>query len=74
MKTIYWKKIDVWCKYPFQQEIDYRYIEFYSSKKCSHKHKYEFTCDSQIVGNERVKFVAKQLNLSPKNIKLVKIN
>lgn len=31
--TIYYRVIEVWCKYPFHQEIDYRYCEFSYSKK-----------------------------------------
>lgn len=32
MKTIFYKVVDIWCKYPFQQEIDYRYVEFYEKR------------------------------------------
>ena len=73
MKTIYWKKIDVWCEYPFNQEIDYRYIEFHSKKRTNYKTKYPFTCDSQLVNQDRINFVAKQLGLNPKTIKLKKL-
>ena len=74
MKTIYWKKIDVWGEFPFNQEIDYRYIEFSPSKKSFSKQKYNFTCDSQVVNEDRLNFVAEHLKIDPKNIKLIKIN
>ncbi|RBW62909.1 hypothetical protein DS884_00935 [Tenacibaculum sp. E3R01] len=72
MKAIYWKKIEVWCKYPFQHEIDYRYIEFHSKKRHNYKTKLSFHCASTVVGKNRVSFVANELGLNPKNVKLVK--
>lgn len=30
---IYYKVTEVWCEYPFQSEIDYRYCTFPFSKK-----------------------------------------
>ena len=30
---IYYKVTEVWCEYPFQSEIDYRYCTFSFSKK-----------------------------------------
>lgn len=73
MTNVYWRKIDVWCEYPFQQEISHRYIEFYSKKRNNYKNKHPFTCDSQIVNKDRVNFVAKKLGINPKNIKLIKL-
>ena len=52
MKNIYWIKIDVWCKHPFQDEIDYRYIEFHNKVRHNHKTKLDFTCDSLIVNGD----------------------
>ena len=71
MKTIYWIKIDVWCKYPFQNEIDYRYIEFHTSVRHSHKTKLNFTCDSSIVQEKRFDYVAEKLGT--RNFKLISI-
>lgn len=31
--TIYYRVVEVWCDYPFHQEIDYRYCEFSYSKR-----------------------------------------
>jgi len=33
MKTIYYKLITVWHKYPWQTEVNYRYVEFYDKVK-----------------------------------------
>lgn len=73
MKNIYWNKVDVWCKYPFQHEIDYRYIEFYTTVKASYKTKLPFTCDSSVVNQERVNFVAEKLGINPSKINLISI-
>jgi len=71
MKTIYWIKKEAWCKYPFQNEIDYRYIEFYTTVKENYKTKLDFTCNSDVVGQERFDFVAEKLGT--RNFKLVSI-
>lgn len=74
MKNIYWRKVDVWCKYPFQQEIDHRYIEFYTTLKASYKTKLPFTCDSSVVNKKRINFVAENLGINPNEINLISIN
>lgn len=77
MKTIYWIKIEVWCAYPFQDEIDRRYIEFHTKVRHNHKTRLDFTCDSSVVGEERLDFVVGKLNetmnISKKNVRLVSI-
>lgn len=73
IKNIYWIKKEIWCAYPFNQEIDRRYIEFYTKAKYGYKNKLPFTCDSLIINKERVEFVAKELGMNPKNIKLISI-
>ena len=71
MKTIYWIKKEVWCEYPFQNEIEYRYIEFHTNIRHNNKTKLEFQCNSDIIGEDRFNFVAKKLGT--KNFKLVSI-
>ncbi len=73
MITIYWKKVEVWCEHPFNQEIDYRYIKFSPSRKKFEKKAFDFTCDPQLVGHDRTKFVAEQLNKSVKKIYLMRV-
>lgn len=73
MINVYWKKVEVWCKYPFQQEIDHRYIEFHSKKRSNYKTKHPFTCSSQVVNQDRRRFVAKELGVKSKTIKLIKL-
>jgi len=73
MKNIYWIKKEVWCKFPFQDEIDHRYIEFYTKVRHNYKNKLPFTCDSSVVNDDRLNFVAQQLNMNPKHIKLISI-
>ena len=71
MKTIFWIKKEVWCKYPFQDEIDHRYIEFHTKARHNHKTKLDFTCESSVIGDERFDFVAKKLGT--RNFKLISI-
>jgi hypothetical protein len=71
MKQIFWIKKEVWCKYPFQNEIAYMYIEFHTKVRHNHKTKLDFTCDSSVIGNDRFDFVAEKLGTE--NFKLVSI-
>lgn len=72
MKTIWWIKKEEWCKYPFQDEIERRYIEFYTTVKTSYKTKLPFECDSKVVNQDRFDFVAEKLGT--KNFKLASIS
>jgi len=47
--TVYYRVIEVWCKYPFHQEIDYRYCVFslFSNYKTFDKNLLDFRMDSQ---------------------------
>lgn len=66
---IYYKVIEVWCDYPFQDTIDYRYCNF------SYKEK-PFECiglkiDSKTSIKEKESFLKKELGF--KKIKVVKL-
>lgn len=67
--NIYYKKETVFCKYPFQTEVDYRYVSYSKSKK-----KWvEFAkSDVTLTMSERVIFIANKLNLTSNQIKLIK--
>ena len=68
--TIYYRIIDVWCKYPFQDTIDYRYCEFSYSKK-RFKGIENLKIDSQTSIKEKEDYLKKELNL--KNVIVKKI-
>lgn len=68
--TIYYRIIDVWCKYPFQDTIDYRYCEFSYSKK-RFKSIENLKIDSQTSIKEKEDYLKKELNL--KNVIVKKI-
>jgi hypothetical protein len=33
IRKIYYKVTEVWCEYPFQSEVDYRFCMFFQKKK-----------------------------------------
>jgi hypothetical protein len=68
--TIYYKTFEVWCDYPFQDMIDYRYCEFsYSKRKFKKIDGLNF--DSNTSLEEKINHLKKELNL--KNVSLIKI-
>lgn len=68
---IFYKIIEVWCKYPFQQEIDYRYCEFSYSKKTFRKIKgLKLRSDTSI--HEKETYLKKELNLKKLTVQKVK--
>lgn len=70
MTNVYWKTIEVWCKYPFQQEIERRYIEYSTSKKKFYKNVF-LESDNQLTMIEREKLVKEKLKV--KSVKLIRI-
>lgn len=69
---IYYKVIEVWCKYPFHTEIDYRCCVFSTSKKKFEKNKIpDFKMDSNTTIEE--KRVALEKALGKKVLKVEKI-
>jgi len=67
---IYYRVIEVWCKFPFQGEIDHRYCEFsYSKRKFKKIEGLTFNSDTQLT--EKEEYLKKELNL--KRVALQKI-
>ena len=59
---IYYKVIEVWCDYPFQHEIDYRYCVFSYSKK-KFKKIPDIIMDSKTSIKEKEDYLKMKLNL-----------
>lgn len=68
---IYYKVIEVWCKYPFQAEIDYRYCVFSYSKK-KFKQIPDLIMDSTTSIKEKEEYLKLSLNL--KKVEVIKLN
>lgn len=67
---IYYRVIEVWCEYPFQDIIDHRYCEFsYSKRKFKRIEGLTFDSDTQLI--EKEEYLKKELNL--KRVALQKI-
>lgn len=64
---IYYKVTEVWCKYPFQNEIDYRYCTFSFSKK-KFKQITDLIIDSTTSIKEKEEYLKLKLNLNKVNI------
>ena len=60
--TIYYKVIEVWCDYPFHQEIDYRYCIFSYSKR-KFKIIENLQMDSKTSIQEKEDYLKEKLNL-----------
>lgn len=68
---IYYKVFEVWCKYPFNQEIESRTCVFSISKKNFKSGEIDFTMDSNTSISEKKEALEKFLNR--KNITVEKI-
>lgn len=68
---IYYKVIEVWWKYPFQSEIEYRYCVFSYSKR-KFKEIPNLTMDSTTSIKEKEEFL--KSNLSLKKVEVIKLN
>jgi hypothetical protein len=67
---VFYKVIEVWCDYPFQTEIDYRYCVFSFSKK-KFKEVEGLTMKSNTSIKEKEDFLKEKLNI--KKINVVKL-
>jgi hypothetical protein len=67
---VFYKVIEVWCDYPFQTEIDYRYCVFSFSKK-KFKEVKGLTMKSNTSIKEKEDFLKEKLNI--KKINVVKL-
>lgn len=73
---IFYKTITVFCKYPFQTEVDYKYVEFYKKTKRKGSKRYvkieNLVFDSDTTTNEKIEFLKEALD--QKEITLTKLN
>jgi hypothetical protein len=70
--NIYYKKHTVFCKYPFHQEVDYRYVEYSRSKKNFRKAiVFSHYTDEYKTEKERKQKLKQVLNV--KKIELIKL-
>jgi hypothetical protein len=67
---VYYKVIEVWCDYPFQTEIDYRYCIFSFSKN-KFKQITDIVMDSTTSIKEKEDYLKIKLDL--KKIKVIKL-
>jgi hypothetical protein len=67
---IYYKVVEVWFKYPFQSEIDYRYCVFSFSKK-KFKQISDIIMDSTTSIKEKEEYLKLKLDL--KKVKVIKL-
>jgi hypothetical protein len=68
--TIYYKVIEVWCEYPFQSVIDYRYCIFSFSRK-KFKQITDLIIDSTTSIKEKEEYLKLKLDLE--KVKIIKL-
>jgi hypothetical protein len=69
--NIYYNKVTVFCEYPWNQEVDYKYVQYSTSKRKFTKKVFMQT-DVTLSMEERKIAVAKKLNIKKSNINLIK--
>lgn len=67
---VYYKVVEVWCDYPFQTEIDYRYCIFSFSKK-KFKQITDIVMDSTTSIKEKEDYL--KIKLDVKKINVIKL-
>lgn len=67
--NIYYNKVDVWCEYPFNDTIDYRYVEYSTSRNKFKQNKF-LESDVTLSMSERLQLVKEKY---PKANKLIKL-
>lgn len=67
---VYYKRKETYCKYPFNKEVDQKWIEYSMSKN---KYKSFLKSGVDLSMKERVGLVAKHLNINKRKIVLIKI-
>lgn len=71
--NIYYKRIETFCKYPFNQEIDEKWIEYSKGSKRNFSKNVFAKSDVSLNMQERTEFVANKLNIKKSKICLVKV-
>lgn len=70
--NIYYNERKVFCKYPFNQDIDYKYVVYSTSKRKFNKQIFSES-DVTLSMAERKKLVSEKLNIKLSSIKLIKL-
>lgn len=70
-RTIYYKVVIEWCKYPFHQEIERKYVEFsYTKKKFRPIEGLEMDSDTSI--EEKTAYLRGKLKIHPIKVEKIK--
>jgi len=73
--TIYYKVHVIWCKYPFQDVIDEKYVKFYRKVKNKGSNRFQMILELEMKTNttieEKKEYLRKELN--ERNINVIKI-
>jgi len=66
--TIYYKIIIIWCKYPFQDVIDEKYVEFYQRVKNKFIRIDSLKMESNTSIKEKEEYLKTELSIKKVNI------
>lgn len=66
--TIYYKIIIIWCKYPFQDVVDEKFVEFYYRKKKKFIKIDSLKMDSNTTIKEKEEYLKTELSIKKVNI------
>ncbi len=69
--TIYYKVIKTWCKFPFQNLVDTKSVEFYEKIKGTFVQIHSLKIDSNTSIKEKEDYVKRELNLQKVEIKKI---
>ncbi len=70
-RTIYYRIIIVWCKWPFQDEVDEKYVEFYVKRKKRFNSILGLKMESNTSIEDKVKYLREKLVV--KKLTVIKI-
>lgn len=69
--NIYYKRETIWCKYPWQSEVDRTWVDYSKSKKKFSKQIF-LSSNVDLDMKERTEHVATALGIKPNKVKLIK--
>lgn len=71
--NIYYKRFETFCKYPFNQEVDEKWVEYSKGNKRNFNKNVFAKSDVSLNMKERTEFIAKELNIKKSKICLIKV-
>lgn len=71
METIYYKIHTIWCRFPFQDVIDEKYVKFYRKVKNKYIMIPQLEIESNTSIEEKKEYIRKELNI--KRVNIIKI-